>query len=150
MLYHAAVSRKSKSRRRTRNDLNAVADTTPSESEVADRGSLYGLPGMSMAPFSTLSAMLTERDEVSLELPVESNEPEFKLLGDSVEETFAMYRSWIQRILRFFVYYLIGCLVMNYYEGWTFLDCLSFVTQTLTTVGYGNLHPTSSSARIFV
>ncbi|RYH10489.1 two pore domain potassium channel family protein [archaeon] len=152
MLYQAAVSRKSKARRRTRHDSNAAApNATAGENEITDRASLYDIQIMSMAPFSAISAMLTERDEVSLELPVESKEPEeFKFLGNSVEETLNMYNSWLQRIFRFFIYYLVGCLVMNYYEGWGLLDCLSFITQTLTTIGYGYLHPTTSSARIFV
>lgn len=152
MFYQAAASRKSKTRRKTRRDSNAPAPTANAgERESTDRSSLYDIQVMTMAPFSAISAMLMERDEVSLELPVESEEPaEFKFLGDSVEETLSMYRSWIQRILRLFLFYLVGCLVMNYYEGWGLLDCLSFITQTLTTVGYGYLHPSSSSSRIFV
>jgi hypothetical protein len=34
-------------------------------------------------------------------------------------------------------------------DGWTVIDALYFSVVTLTTVGYGDLHPTSSGTQIF-
>ena len=34
-------------------------------------------------------------------------------------------------------------------EGWGIVDSLYFSVITLTTVGYGDLHPTSSLSKIF-
>ena len=34
-------------------------------------------------------------------------------------------------------------------EGWSLIDALYFCVVTLTTVGYGDLHPTSAGTQIF-
>lgn len=53
------------------------------------------------------------------------------------------------RILIIFLYYLIGILVYSNIEGWIFLDCIYFITVSVTTVGYGTLHPTNNTSRLF-
>ena len=34
-------------------------------------------------------------------------------------------------------------------EGWSWLDALYFTVVTLTTIGYGDLHPTTPASKIF-
>jgi voltage-gated potassium channel Kch len=42
-----------------------------------------------------------------------------------------------------------GTLVYHHLEKWSYVDSLYFSTTTLTTIGYGDLHPTSSESRLF-
>ena len=44
---------------------------------------------------------------------------------------------------------LIGTLVYNWLEGWSFLDSLYFCVISLATIGYGDLTPTTPAAKIF-
>lgn len=43
----------------------------------------------------------------------------------------------------------IGTVGYHYLEGWDYLDALYFTATTITTVGYGDLHPTTPAAKIF-
>lgn len=38
---------------------------------------------------------------------------------------------------------LVGAIVYHYLEGWSWLDSLYFVVITTTTIGYGDLSPTT-------
>lgn len=42
-----------------------------------------------------------------------------------------------------------GTVVYMFAEGWSALDALYFTVITLTTIGYGDLHPTTDVAKIF-
>lgn len=42
-----------------------------------------------------------------------------------------------------------GTIVYRYLEDWTWIQSLYFSVVTLTTVGYGDLHPTSDASRLF-
>ncbi len=44
---------------------------------------------------------------------------------------------------------LIGTLAYSYLEGWTVAQSFYFSVSTLTTVGYGDLHPTSEESMVF-
>ncbi len=44
---------------------------------------------------------------------------------------------------------LIGTLSYHTLEGWNYLESFYFSTITLTTIGYGDLHPTNDTSKIF-
>ncbi len=48
-----------------------------------------------------------------------------------------------------FVLLSIGTVAYRYFEGWSWIDSLYFTTATLTTVGFGDLHPTNSPSKLF-
>jgi len=43
----------------------------------------------------------------------------------------------------------VGTVFYRIVEGWSWLDAFYFSVITLTTVGYGDLHPTRPSSKIF-
>jgi len=44
---------------------------------------------------------------------------------------------------------LIGTVFYHFYEGFTWVDAFYFTAVTLTTVGYGDIHPTHDLSKIF-
>ncbi len=42
-----------------------------------------------------------------------------------------------------------GTLFYHFAEGWSYVDSIYFSVTTLTTVGYGDLHPTGDGSKIF-
>lgn len=44
---------------------------------------------------------------------------------------------------------LSGTLFYSYAEGWNLLDSLYFSVMTMTTIGYGDLVPTTSLSKVF-
>eukprot|EP00966_Prymnesium_polylepis_P096151 2228153-Prymnesium_polylepis.1 len=62
-------------------------------------------------------------------------------------------RSRLERWLRAYgvivpLFYAVGGYIYGMLEGWDVLDSVYFLTTTLTTVGYGDLTPTSNMSRI--
>jgi hypothetical protein len=43
----------------------------------------------------------------------------------------------------------IGTIYYSFAEGWSYIDSFYFSTMTLTTIGFGDLAPTTPAARIF-
>lgn len=44
---------------------------------------------------------------------------------------------------------LVGAAVFHWLEGWSWLDSVYFVVITLTTIGYGDLSPTTPVTKLF-
>ena len=43
----------------------------------------------------------------------------------------------------------IGTVAYRFLEGWSWIKCFYFSVVSLTTVGYGDLYPTTDAARLF-
>jgi voltage-gated potassium channel len=43
----------------------------------------------------------------------------------------------------------IGTIMYRLLEGWSWIQCFYFSVSTLSTVGYGDLHPTTDLSRLF-
>lgn len=43
---------------------------------------------------------------------------------------------------------IVGTVTFKYLEGWTVIEALYFTVATITTVGYGDLHPTTDASRL--
>ena len=43
-----------------------------------------------------------------------------------------------------------GTFIFHHLEKWSWIESLYFSVATITTVGYGDLHPTTDLSRIFV
>lgn len=43
----------------------------------------------------------------------------------------------------------VGTFFYSSYEGWSYIDSLYFCVITLATVGYGDLHPTTPTTKLF-
>ncbi|MFH1256518.1 MAG: potassium channel family protein [Candidatus Diapherotrites archaeon] len=44
---------------------------------------------------------------------------------------------------------IVGTIAYHYIEGWDFIQSFYFSVTTLTTVGYGDVHPTTDFSRLF-
>lgn len=65
-----------------------------------------------------------------------------------------VHRAWSQANFRstLLVAVLIlvsGTLFYNNIEGWSIVDSAYFSVMTLTTIGYGDLHPTTDLSKLF-
>lgn len=48
-----------------------------------------------------------------------------------------------------FICIVVGTVFYRLVEGWSWIDCMYFSLVTLTTVGYGDLSPTTDLSKIF-
>ena len=44
---------------------------------------------------------------------------------------------------------ILGTIVYKFLEGWTWIQSFYFSVTTLSTVGYGDMHPTTEISRLF-
>jgi hypothetical protein len=44
---------------------------------------------------------------------------------------------------------ILGTVAYKFLEGWTWIQSFYFSVTTLSTVGYGDLHPTTDGSRLF-
>jgi len=59
-----------------------------------------------------------------------------------------MNKLWISFIIVVMLL-VTGTIVYHHYEGWSFIDSAYFSATTLTTVGYGDMHPTTNITKVF-
>lgn len=68
-----------------------------------------------------------------------------------------MFTRWLIRLptteARLFALVLLtligGTIFYHRVEGWSIIDSLYFCVITLTTIGYGDLHPTTEASKLF-
>jgi GH24 family phage-related lysozyme (muramidase) len=73
----------------------------------------------------------------------------FKSFGDQAAAFSRKYGGFLCRGLAIIIFYFIGIAYYKKYEGWTELDAAYFVTVTISTIGYGYIHPTTDPSRIW-
>ena len=56
----------------------------------------------------------------------------------------------ISAFVALFLILLIGTVYFHQAEKWSYIDSFYFSTMTLTTVGYGDLVPTTNASKLFV
>ena len=64
-------------------------------------------------------------------------------------ETWKLYQFTVIRILGFFAYYAVGVLFYENIEQWNRIDSVYFITQSVSTVGYGNPVPITDIGKLF-
>ena len=64
-------------------------------------------------------------------------------------DMFMFFKTDIFRFTMLIIYYLIGGAFYYHYEGWTTVQCIYFITASISTVGYGQLHPTTDNSRVW-
>jgi voltage-gated potassium channel len=72
-----------------------------------------------------------------------------RIVGPTVHNVLSSNRLFILRLFSALLYYVIG---VSYYcseEKWDILDAIFFITVSVSTVGYGDLHPTTDNSRLF-
>jgi hypothetical protein len=47
------------------------------------------------------------------------------------------------------ILYVVGTVFYHNVEGWSYLDCVYFITVTVATVGYGDFHPLTPLGKMF-
>lgn len=55
----------------------------------------------------------------------------------------------IAAIITIFILLGIGTLVYHHLEQWTYIESFYFSVVSVTTIGYGDLHPTTDTSRLF-
>ncbi|EGB07180.1 hypothetical protein AURANDRAFT_28458, partial [Aureococcus anophagefferens] len=45
-------------------------------------------------------------------------------------------------------YYVVGILVLHRFEGWSTVDSIYFLSVTVTTIGYGDISPTTNAGQL--
>jgi potassium channel subfamily K len=90
-----------------------------------------------------------ERAEIQLALPLSSEETEVQWIGESFWETYELNSGWLFKFFRLFLFFTVSVIIYEKLEHWSFLNCVYFIVQTITTVGYGNITPKTRKARVF-
>jgi len=71
-------------------------------------------------------------------------------MGEERNEEETFYLKILRRLTVWMLIYLVGSYFLHCLEGWSLVDCIYFITVTMTTVGYGDITPKTQSGRIFV
>ena len=71
------------------------------------------------------------------------------ILGEALTKFLARHWSFISRISIALIYIGVGISYYKQIEGWSGTNSLYFITVSITTVGYGDFHPSSKDSKIF-
>lgn len=47
------------------------------------------------------------------------------------------------------IVYIISAVFYHHVEGWEYIDCVYFVTVTITTIGYGDIVPHTAEGKVY-
>lgn len=107
---------------------------------------------------SSTNSKLEEEDAASQQAIDDIEDAQFKEFTEKQKELRAQIevmdksrqtKQYITAGAIVYLYYAVGIIYYTQQEEWTFVNALYFVTVTLTTVGYGDLVPTTDGAKIF-
>lgn len=102
------------------------------------------------APFSLGDNLRNYFEDREIDLNIYEEEVEkVRWCGNTLWETWTLYSFTTIRILGFFAFYVVGVFFYSYFEGWNRIDTIYFITQTVSTVGYGNIVPKTKSGKLF-
>ena len=57
--------------------------------------------------------------------------------------------GFIATMATLFIVLILGTVFYSFQEGWSYVDSFYFSVVTLATVGYGDLHPTTTASKLF-
>jgi hypothetical protein len=102
---------------------------------------------------SFVGYLQNDRLQLDLTLPADEDRKETtekpSWFGSSFFETIQMNWDFILKRFIVIVYFIVGVAVYEHFEDWSLLNSVYFVIQTVTTIGYGNLVPSSDEAKMF-
>lgn len=60
-----------------------------------------------------------------------------------------LFKNIILKFSAVAIFYIVGIIFYSIVEDWTIVDSIYFITSSISTVGYGDLKPTTNLSRIF-
>ncbi len=118
---------------------SVVQPTSPSSSMASAAGAAGGTVNV---VFTLKSLMRTQHDSTSDELAKINIESDLKRMQKDRQNLTIV-------VLVVLLFLIVGGVFYPLVEGWTVLDSLYFGVTTLTTVGYGDMGPTTDGSKIF-
>lgn len=71
------------------------------------------------------------------------------IFGSKITNFISYWWLLISRMLIALIYLIVGITYYEKEEGWSGTNSLYFITVSITTVGYGDFHPTSPESKVF-
>jgi len=140
---------KNKSGMRTFNLMNLATAVQPTTTAVAVAANTTKGTNTTKGESSIIDITLT----LKTLMRTQSNASSDELANMNIEsdlKRFAKDRKNLQLVLAIVIMFLVvGAIFYPLVEEWTVLDSLYFGVVTLTTIGYGDMGPTTDSAKIF-
>lgn len=86
---------------------------------------------------------------LNVETVFKEPEPEKDFLHGGILPFLVKHKKSILKLFIVILYYVVGCIYYNANMEWDTLDCIYFITVSITTVGYGDYSPDNNSGRMF-